>query len=616
VAGLLVFWFWYAWIGGNPRPVFSVMFAEAAYSGQSAIGGKGQLILLHGDTLARHDMEQKREIWSRRLADKKQIEAAIAQVMRETKAAIDKANNENPDAAPKMPDPEKVRRSVERAAAATLELRVHGQNIWVVSPGKIVRYDWDSGNPVKEIALRGGSVGLIPCGDELLEMESGPGKEIITRINLDTCEARTEEFGRPTAPAPAAGKTNSAVAKSGGPAGRPGSPGSQMAGLPVGMPGQDADKPMDPAKVAEQAQHLSLPASIALPATLANSRNQERTLAAASDQAPPNARSAGARQPPEEDFTLIPTRDGLIAFTVRLVELRMTNRTAMKAAPEGRSNETLNEMQRDRGGDVVEEDESRYAVTIRRADAPDAWTGEVIGHPTLFPLKSVNVLAANKLVIVLDKANKKLWQSSLSYNVTGGLGGLDEANAPYGQGPCVEHKSTLYVFDQGVLTTFDLTTGNVRWRLPSIGIAGMFFDDKDMIYLNTTTASPESLKYSRQIDINQKTASVVMKIDSRTGKTLWSAQPGGLVSYVSGKFIYTVHSYASDQDNDEGGGAYTADSILGRQANLSIKRINPSNGHLMWEYCQDRAPYDVRFDRNSIRLVFKKEIQVLKFFSL
>ena len=174
----------------------------------------------------------------------------------------------------------------------------------------------------------------------------------------------------------------------------------------------------------------------------------------------------------------------------------------------------------------------------------------------------------------------------------------------------------LYVFDQGVLTAFDLATGNVRWRLPSVGIAGMFFDEREMIYLNTTTASPESLKYSRQIDLNQKTASVVMKIDSRTGKTLWSAEPRGLVSYVSGKFIYTVHSYASDQDDDEGEGGYSSDSIMGWHATLSIKRINPGNGHLMWEHCQDRAPCDVQFDKTSIRLVFKKEVQVLRFFSL
>ena len=35
-------------------------------------------MFIHGDTLARYDMKLKKEIWSRHLVDKKEIEAAIA----------------------------------------------------------------------------------------------------------------------------------------------------------------------------------------------------------------------------------------------------------------------------------------------------------------------------------------------------------------------------------------------------------------------------------------------------------------------------------------------------------------------------------------------------------
>ena len=86
------------------------------------------------------------------------------------------------------------------------------------------------------------------------------------------------------------------------------------------------------------------------------------------------------------------------------------------------ANEILNEMQRDRGGGTVEEDVSRYQVTLRRPDStePSDWTGEVIGPPRLFPLKTVNALTAGKTLIVFDKTNKKLWQATLSYSVTGG----------------------------------------------------------------------------------------------------------------------------------------------------------------------------------------------------
>lgn len=42
----------------------------------------------------------------------------------------------------------------------------------------------------------------------------------------------------------------------------------------------------------------------------------------------------------------------------------------------------------------------------------------------------------------------------------------------------------------------------------------------------------------------------------------------------------------------------------------------PANGRIMWEHFQQRAPLDVEFDKNTIRLVFKKEVQVLRFLAL
>jgi outer membrane protein assembly factor BamB len=274
----------------------------------------------------------------------------------------------------------------------------------------------------------------------------------------------------------------------------------------------------------------------------------------------------------------------------------------------------LNDAQRSRGGQVVSEDQSRYLVGLQRPGTGEAWSGEVIGRPSLFPLTSVNVLTADKAVLVFDKSFHKLWQATLTYNVSGGYGSVDAENALYGLGPCVERKDTLYVIDAGILTAFDLATGNARWRLPSIGITGLFFDDQGMIYLNTSSASPETLKYPNQIDISRKDSSLVMKIEPATGKLLWTASVGGLVNYVSGKFIYSVYAYRAD--NDDESEQYTADSILGRESVLSIKRLNPKNGRVMWEHVERRAPLDVQFDQNTIRLVFRKEVEVLRFLAL
>jgi hypothetical protein len=605
IAGLAVValgvWFWFAWFGSVPRVVWSVRFPERSYSGQSAMCGPDQVVFLHGDLLARHDMKLKQEIWSRHLVDEQQIEAAVARQTKAMQAVIDKVNNEDTDNAPRMPDPEKLRKNLRQDLEAGLELRVRGENIWVLSPGKLTRYDRETGNPVKEIPVPAG-YGLIPRGDELLNVNLDSGRPAITRINLSTCETGTEDIGGPLAEGMPSG---------GGPAARKGN--VPKAGMPLGMPGRDAGKIMDPQKVADQAQHLSLPARIALPAVIAHNMNQERTVAAPQ---------------PAAGTSLIPTKDRFVQLTVKLLESRIVTREAMKAPParsvldgnltvsktEELANEMLNEAQRARGGQVVQEDQSRYHVSLRRLGTAEAWSGEVIGSPSVFPLATVDVLTADKKVLVFDKSCRKVWEATLSYNVSGGYAGPDGENAIYGLGPCVERQGSLYVVDAGVLTAFDLATGEARWRLPSVGITGLFFDDAGMIYLNTSTASPETLKYPNQIDITRKDSAVVMKIEPGAGKVLWTASPGGLVNYVAGKFIYCVYAYHAD--NDDESEQYTADSIAGRHSVLRIQRLNPRNGHALWMHEEDRAPLDVRFDQNTIRLVFRKEMEVLRFLAL
>ena len=619
LAALLGFWFWYAWFGSTPKPVFSVRFDERSYSGRSTICGpkKDQLVFLHGETLARYDMKSKKELWSCNLVDHQEVEADVEKALKQAKEYIDHANAHAWEFVPKMPNREKLTKQLERAAAAALDLHVRGQNIWVAAPGKIVRYDWDTGKPVKELLVKAGYGGLISRGDELVMVDTESGKPLVTRINLATGESSTGDLEGEAAAALAAAASTGGVAFASSQTG-----GSAMAGLPTGMPGKDADKPIDPTKAAEQASHMSLPERLALPATLSANLNQERALAQVDD---PARKAATAEDPNPPSISLIPTKDGFVQFSVKLVEHRAETRDAMKAPPgkpaldgnasAGRSMEIasdmLNEMQRERGGNLVREDASRYRVTLRRPGSDETWTGEVIGPPSLYPLDTVNVLAANKQIIVLDKSNHKLWQSALTYNVEGGLGSLDAETATYGQGPCVERNDTLYVFDAGVLTAFDLKTGNSRWRLPSVGIAGLFFDDKGMMYVNTTTASPESLKYSRQIDFSQKVISVVLKVNSRDGKVLWTAEPGGLVNYVSGKFLFTVQFYQPSEPDEEN--PYQQETGFETQPYLRIRRIDPKNGRELWEHFQQRAPLDVQFDKDTIRLVFRKEVQVLKF---
>ena len=623
VLAVLAVWFWYAWFGSVPHVAFAVRFEKPAYSGASFLCGSDQFVFLHGGTLARHDLKQKQAIWSVELIDQQAIKRQVEQTLKTLHAAQVRLNDTNPDADPiKIPSSEKLAKLAEQAAVASLALRVVGQNIWVGSPGKLTQYDWDTGKAGKEVALGKGFSGVVQRGDDLLLMDNQPGKEVITHLSLATGAVREEEILSAEKTSRPGGAGQIAFAATGGSAAQT----APLAGLPVGAAGQGGNRPLDRGKVEEQASLLSLPAQIALPAVLSANRNQERTLAelnGTGNRKPATAEAAGVVA---DQLALIPTHDGYVQFSSRLIEQRLVAHQVLKDRPkksalEGTvnraattaiANEILNDMQRDRGAATELAGESRYQVTVRRADgkAPAEWTAEVIGRPSLFPLQSVNVVTANRKIIVLDQHNQKLWESPLTYNVVGGTEHDDVTTG--GAGPCVERGDTLYVFDQGVLSAFDLKTGNARWRFPSVGISSLFFDEAGMLYVNSTTAGPESIKYSRQIDLAAGTRGVLLKLDPSSGKLLWWRETRGPLDYLSGPFLYTVQAYRSDEDAEDGS-PYLVQTGLETQPFVRLQRLDPRNGKTLWEHFQERAPLAVKFERNTIQLVFKQEVQVLKF---
>lgn len=620
VVVFLGFMIWYQLFGSAPRVQFAVRFEQPAYSGASYLCGpeNRQVVFLHGGKLARHDVKEKKEIWSVDLVDHKEIEREVQAELKRLHEMQAKRDMTEQDARPvHIPPPEKLAKDMARWAADELELRVVGQNIWVANSKQVVRHDWETGKPGDRLPVQGGFGGLIERGEELLRLDRQRDKDVITHINLASGKISEEQIVQPMA---AKAAENRATTLAGASTGNRRTSG---AGLPVGTPGRDMDKPLDARKVEQQVSRLSLPAQIALPAVLSVNRTQERTLA---------EMDGGRGLDPDdldngsgEYFTLVPAKDGYVQFSTKLIEKKMVAKQAMKARPSKSAldgpvtvtvtmdiaNEILNDMQRDRGGETELVDESRFQVTVRRADGKEAaeWSGEVVGRPAVFSLTSVNVIAANQKIIVLDKSNKKLWESPLTYNVEADAREGDPKTT--GQGPCVERGNTLFVFDEGVLTAFDLKTGNAKWRLPSVGISGLFFDDDGMMYVDSTTASPDAIKYSRQIDVTAKNMNLILKIDPRTGKTLWSRETGGSLSYVSGKYLYTFQGFGAN-DDDEEESPYTVQTGFETKNLVRIRRLNPKNGKELWEHSQDRLPLDVRFDQNRIHLVFKKEVQVLK----
>ena len=111
-----------------------------------------------------------------------------------------------------------------------------------------------------------------------------------------------------------------------------GQDGPELAGLPIGVPGKDSDKPLDPKKVAQQAQRLSYPQRLALPAVLSNARSQERTIKELENDKGPKP-AATPKRDPQEDLSIIPTKEGFLQVAVKEVEHKIVTRDAMKAPP-------------------------------------------------------------------------------------------------------------------------------------------------------------------------------------------------------------------------------------------------------------------------------------------
>jgi hypothetical protein len=600
IGGFIGLWTWYAWFGSVPHPKLSVKFEDTdrAYAGKSHLVGEDQFVFLHGGTLARYDLKSKKQIWKQELISPAQLAAAL-----KAEQDYDAASNAGGGYQHHVSQTE-MERSARIGLQRELLLRVSGKNIWVGKGDKLTRYDWDTGSVAKEITLPEPGESFLEKDGELLLLGAGS----VTHVSLATGESRIEQFRPPGAVTIAAGGN----APSGGLFAKEG-------------------EALDPQKVAAEAQNLKVQGRVALPALLANAKHEKDLEAALNDIDPkhPRAKNSAATVP-METFELVRGETGFVQFSRKLLEEKIIERSAMKAAPKKSAldgevnaahtgeiaNEILNEMQRNAGADKVTEDVSRYQVTVHIPETPASsdWKAEVAGPPQLFVLKTVNVVAAGRTVIVLDKANKKLWETTLTYPIasTGGelLSAFLREDAQFGEGPVVEHGDALYVFDQAVLSAFELSSGNARWRVPSVGVAGLFFDDAGSIYVNTTSANPDDIKYSRQIDITKQTDNVLLKLDPKTGKQLWNIKPGGFISYLHGKYIYTYQSYDPNPTDED-----VNDMAIQKPPYFRIARINPKNGRLLWEYydAKDRCPIDIRFADNTITLVFKKEVQVLKY---
>jgi hypothetical protein len=322
---------------------------------------------------------------------------------------------------------------------------------------------------------------------------------------------------------------------------------------------------------------------------------------------------------------LVNARENFVSFSVKLVEARFAKAGAAQAERKGKSvlesgvtganageaiAEIVGEWQQEEPGLVRGEDESRYSVTLRRvlADASSDWTGEVIGPPELYSLPTVDVLAAGKTIRVFDKSNKKLWEAGLGFSTAQATAiQRDHFSETAGVMPAVEHGNRLYFIDPGMLTCFELATGNALWRYQAGGISGLQFDREGTVYVSAISGGVEHLITSRSDDPEKRLQPVILKLDPANGKSLWDLPRRAQSCRASGKFIY-----AMDASMGEPG------TLVRRPTpeHMKLYRLENETGLVRWEHYDKRMPLSWDCQANTIVFLFRNELQIVKFLSL
>lgn len=550
-------WFWYIMVGTKPRPYYSLSISgnSGAYA---KFLGPNQILLLGKKQIALHDIETKKDVWSTALEDPKPAAETNAPAARNAAAQ---------NAAKKIAATFDLDDFEDYSDYSSFQSEpvFKGEDVWLCLSHNVVGINLKTGAVKQTIPFKGRLSAFTPGESTLLVVsEKGPAKKLVTQINISSGEVKTQEV---------------------------------------------ASSLREKVRVSDE-----LPSNVLPTAALLLKRELE-----ASEKGRPSLYKFSTE--------FFPAGQNMVEMQVKMVEPKVTSVATIKPAGPSKLNqdtrasadvgsvaeEIFNDMKRSSGGGYKMVDESRYAVLLRRTLENDAtdWSGEVVGLPMFFQQKSVDVLVAGKKLILFDKQNKKTGEAQLPFPID------DSFTSGYSSGesaPCVETNATLYFFDQGGLTAFELPGATVKWRLPSVGISEIQFDEKGMMYVSTTTGSPEDIQYSEQIKMNDAPQPIILKVDPKLGKTLWKCDQTGGNFFLTGKFVYMT-------DASRGGFSmiHAVEDAFGTESSVSgsfrIVRVNPSNGKKMWAFTKSGAPENIDFSQNRILLHYGKEIQVMKFIS-
>jgi putative pyrroloquinoline-quinone binding quinoprotein len=602
---LVGLWFWYFFFGYKPYAEFSTKITKPDGAVACRLASPNELLFLNGRTLTKFDVAKNRETWKAEVktsataaaapapalpaAQKRaQVDAEFAKLTEWSQRLLARRGKLELQQDIRAFNAEAAQYHAQLAQARKHALELNGQGMievmqkwaeqseefggfdffdnmrietagdqaWVLRKNTLLSFDKRTGAKAKEVAIPGRVVEVTPNENSILAMSSAqPGAMTVTRVAVR--DGAVKQATVPVLPQAAEGfRRNMTMLLAGEPA----------------IEDRDEFAALDDQVVQLQAKVLE--------------RKITQRQAMKADA--PSADKAGA------DWG----GNGWGAGALQVAE------------------SLHNDAMREMTGGVEHIDESRYAIALRNVlGGSGEWKGEVCGAPAIYAHKTVAVLAAGANVSVFDKACKKLWDAKLAYPISAYF--AETSDAPdRGSGfrrfhPCVEDRDRLYIADKGFLTGFELRTGKVLWRLPSVGISDIQIDDAGMLYVTSTTAGVDAIKYSQQSTLRDAPEPVVFKVDPGAGKVLWKLEKFDRC-FVTGKYVYATRVVHNATDEVERVFKRST-AIKGR---FLLYRVNPRTGAQKWQYFQPKNPLKIEANGKEVALLFSDELQVVTSLSL
>ena len=313
----------------------------------------------------------------------------------------------------------------------------------------------------------------------------------------------------------------------------------------------------------------------------------------------------------------------LLSVDIRLKEKNVVARDAIKpgsekeleAAASGAAAHSVDEMKsiaalirndaaRLSGADVERVDYSTYEITLRRPFEPAVagWSGTVRGRVQVFSTPSLHLVTAGTKLLAFDRANKKMWEATLGSPVHVRSSGGDAD----GLQPWFETGGRLFFADGAFLTAFDSASGQVAWRLPSVGIRKIVMDDEGSLYVLSGNSRVESLTFAMDASFGNS-APITMRVNSADGKIAWQVEKYQDV-WASGKDVYALRESQNPHEIEEQ--VFNRDKVI--PARVKLYKLSRKNGSPLWEWFQPRRPQAVEAQGKSVALLFGDELQIIK----